>query len=110
MNTIAHLPQIRKCLIITFLVVISYWPTFSGDFLFDDNALVKNNQFIRNPQSIIKYFSQEDGIADERDFGSYHSGYYRPLINMAYRLHYISGVWCILILLTWGYGMMMTLK
>ena len=80
---------IFKYLVITFLVIIAYWPTFSGDFILDDKALVKNNQFIRVSHTILSYFSQEDGVFHENDLGTYHSGYYRPLINMTYRLDYI---------------------
>src|SRR4030043_445286 len=80
--------QIWKYIIITILVIIAYFPTFSGEFILDDNPLVKNNPFIRESHSIATYFSQEDGIVDIRDLSEYHSGYYRPLINMTYRLDY----------------------
>jgi hypothetical protein len=82
------LSQIWKYIIITILIVIAYFPTFSGEFILDDNALVKNNSFIKESHSITTYFNQEDGIIDKRDLGEYHSGYYRPLINMTYRLDY----------------------
>ncbi len=80
--------QIWKYTIITILIVIAYFPTFSGEFILDDDALVKNNPFIKEAHSIATYFSQEDGISDKNDLGEYHSGYYRPLINMTYRLDY----------------------
>ena len=32
--------------------------------------------------------AQEDGIADERDRGVYHTGYYRPLMNFTYFIDY----------------------
>jgi len=82
------LSQILNYIIITFLIVIAYFPTFSGEFILDDNALVKNNPFIKESHSIAAYFSQEDGIVDQRDLGDYHSGYYRPIINMTYRIDY----------------------
>ena len=75
--------------IIFILVMAAYWPTFTGDFILDDNALVKKNPFIRDSHSIVTYFSQEDGIVVKRDSGNYHSGYYRPLINITYRLDYM---------------------
>lgn len=77
-----------KLLIITILIIAAYFPTFSGEFILDDNALVKNNPFIRGSRSLAEYFSQEDGVIDKRDLGNYHSGYYRPLINMTYRIDY----------------------
>jgi tetratricopeptide (TPR) repeat protein len=77
-----------KYLIITFLVICAYFPTFSGDFLLDDTFLVKNNPYIMSPQSLSSYFSQEDGIVDEKDAGVYHTGFYRPLINITYFLDY----------------------
>src|SRR4030042_938014 len=81
--------QIWKYIIITILIIIAYFPTFSGEFILDDVSLVKNNPFIRESHSIAEYFSQEDGIYDKNDLGEYHSGYYRPLINMTYRLDYM---------------------
>jgi Flp pilus assembly protein TadD len=37
---------------------------------------------------ITSYLAQEDGIIDRRDAGSYHTGYYRPLVNVTYWLDY----------------------
>jgi len=88
MNKKDILSLICKYILIAILIVAAYFPTFSGEFIYDDNDLIKNNPFIRESHSIETYFSQEDGIADKRDLGEYHSGYYRPLINMTYRLDY----------------------
>ncbi|PKN67493.1 MAG: hypothetical protein CVU57_01955 [Deltaproteobacteria bacterium HGW-Deltaproteobacteria-15] len=74
--------------IISLLVVLSYWPTFSGDFILDDRPLVKDNSFIRQPQSAISYLSQEDGVDRKADPEASHTGYYRPLINFTYWLDY----------------------
>lgn len=75
-------------LIITISVIIAYWPTFTGGFILDDNRLIKNNPYVRELHSISSYFSQEDGIIHEKDLGIYHTGYYRPLINLTYWLDY----------------------
>jgi protein O-mannosyl-transferase len=83
------LPRYWNYLLIMLLVVAAYFPTFSGDFILDDKALVKNNPFIKEAHSITDYFEQEDGVVDNRDLGDYHSGYYRPIINMTYRLDYM---------------------
>jgi protein O-mannosyl-transferase len=77
-----------KYLVLVLLIIAAYSPTFTGKFILDDNALIKNNSFIREPHSIAAYFSQEDGITDSSDLGEYHSNYFRPLINMTYRLDY----------------------
>ena len=74
--------------IITGLVIISYLPTFTGDFIFDDQTLVKNNNYITELHSLSSYLDQEDGIPDPRDKGRIHTGYYRPLINFTYFLDY----------------------
>ncbi len=71
------------------IVSISYLPTFTGGFILDDNPLIKNNKYIREPHSISSYFSQEDGIVDRKDTGRFHTGYYRPLINLTYSLDYL---------------------
>jgi tetratricopeptide (TPR) repeat protein len=63
-------------------------PTFSGEFILDDNSLIKNNQYIKETHSITSYLSQEDGISDRREIADYHTGYYRPLINLSYWIDY----------------------
>lgn len=80
--------RIVSYLIITALVLLAYLPTFTGDFIFDDEPLVKNNPYIRELQSLTSYLSQEDGIVDPADRGLHHTGYYRPLINITYWLDY----------------------
>jgi tetratricopeptide (TPR) repeat protein len=50
--------------------------------------LIKENPYITRLQSIYSYFSQEDGIVDEKDLGVYHTGFYRPLINVTYSIDY----------------------
>jgi Tfp pilus assembly protein PilF len=78
----------KDYLIIAIVAVAAYFPTFTGDFILDDNILVKNNPYIKEAHSIYSYFSQEDGIVDQMDLGVYHTGYYRPLINITYFLDY----------------------
>jgi tetratricopeptide (TPR) repeat protein len=64
-------------------------PTFHGEFILDDNPLVKNNSYIKKVQSIASYLMQEDGISDKKDMErDYHTGYYRPLINFSYWIDY----------------------
>ncbi|MEW6665107.1 MAG: tetratricopeptide repeat protein [Thermodesulfobacteriota bacterium] len=67
----------------------SYFPTLSGDFILDDHPLVKDNPFIQEPQGIAAYLSQEDGVTHVYRGEKIHTGYYRPLINMTYRLDYL---------------------
>jgi len=68
--------------------VLVYFPTFSGEFILDDHALVENNPHVRNASSIPSYFAQEDGITETTNSPGYHTGYYRPLINLTYWLDY----------------------
>jgi len=75
-------------LLITVLLVAVYFPTFSGEFILDDNSLIKNNPYIRTFHSPGSYLIQEDGIAGEYDKDGYHTGYYRPLINLSYSVDY----------------------
>jgi len=80
-----------KCahyVIIAIIVVIAYLPIFTGGFVFDDQTLIRDNPYITKLQSISSYLSQEDGIVDERDKGLFHTGYYRPLINVTYFMDY----------------------
>jgi tetratricopeptide (TPR) repeat protein len=71
------------------LVAIAYVPTFSGDFILDDNPLIKNNPYVKRAHSLSSYLGQEDGVTDvRRTAGNYHTGYYRPLINLSYWIDY----------------------
>ena len=75
--------------IISLFVAIVYIPTFSGEFILDDNPLIKNNPYIERAHSLGSYLAQEDGITDvKRTISNYHTGYYRPLINFSYRIDY----------------------
>lgn len=73
------------------LIILAYFPTLTGDFILDDRPLIKNNPYIREPQSIISYLSQEDGADVRKDSGTIRVGYYRPLVNFTYWLDYM--VW-----------------
>ena len=72
--------------LVTVLVILAYLPTFSGEFVLDDRPLIQNNPYIKTLHSPISYFAQEDGITDKAGIGDYHTGYYRPLINLTYSL------------------------
>ena len=76
------------CVIIGLLVTLVYLPSFSGGFILDDHALIKSNPYIREPHSLISYFSQEDGIVQSENRPEEHTGYYRPLANLTYRMDY----------------------
>jgi len=78
-------------LLVTLTVVLIYLPTFSGEFILDDNSLIKNNTYVKVAHSPISYLAQEDGVTDECSDGDYHTGYYRPLINVSYSIDY--GLW-----------------
>ena len=75
-------------LLITILIVAVYFPTFSGEFILDDRPLIENNPYVKKFHSLVFYLFQEDGITDESDSGGYHTGYYRPLINLSYSIDY----------------------
>ena len=68
----------------TVLVVLVYLPTFSGEFILDDRPLIQNNPYVKALHSPISYLAQEDGVTDGVDTGDYHTGYYRPLLNLTY--------------------------
>jgi tetratricopeptide (TPR) repeat protein len=74
--------------IIGLLVTLVYIPTFSGEFMLDDHALIENNPYIKEPHSLASYFDQEDGIVSNENRPEEHTGYYRPLANLTYRLDY----------------------
>ena len=74
--------------VIVLLAIIVYLPTFTGDFILDDRILIEKNPYIKEFHSVDSYLSQEDGITDEEGSGIYHTGYYRPLINITYWIDY----------------------
>jgi tetratricopeptide (TPR) repeat protein len=82
-NKIGILPAV----ILTVLIAAAYIPTFSGEFILDDRPLVKDNLFIREFNGAASYLTQEDGVGDGGLTG-YHTGYYRPLINLFYWIDY----------------------
>jgi tetratricopeptide (TPR) repeat protein len=80
--------QIFLCLILWGSITLPYLPTFSGQFILDDHPLVNNNPYIKKFQPFLSYFSQEDGVSTHNERGDYHSGYYRPIVNLTYFLDY----------------------
>jgi Flp pilus assembly protein TadD len=80
--------QILPFLVLCILITASYLPTFSGHFILDDHPMVNKNPYVKKLQPFLSYFSQEDGASAHHDGGEYHSGYYRPLVNLTYFLDY----------------------
>jgi hypothetical protein len=76
-------------LILCSLVVLVYLPTFSGEFIMDDKSFIENNSSIKENQSLVSYFTQEDGATETWEGDVEHTGYYRPLINLTYRIDYM---------------------
>ena len=75
-------------MVISLAVLLAYLPTFTGEFILDDNPLIKDNRHVKGTHSVYSYFAQEDGIIDREDAKGYHTGYYRPLITFSYWLDY----------------------
>ena len=70
-------------------VMIFYTPILTGEFLLDDRVLIENNPFVRQGHSLSTYLSQEDGVLDRDNWDDgFHTGYYRPLINLTYFIDY----------------------
>ncbi len=74
-------------LILSLFITAAYIPTFSGEFILDDRPLVKDNLFIREFKRPAFYLSHEDGVRNGGLTG-YHTGYYRPLINLFYTIDF----------------------
>jgi protein O-mannosyl-transferase len=75
-------------LLIALLVIIVCRPSLSGDFIFDDNSLIKNNPYVTSLHSLSSYLTQEDGLVDKMDNTHLHTGFYRPLLNFSYFVDY----------------------
>ncbi|MBW2637440.1 MAG: glycosyltransferase family 39 protein, partial [Deltaproteobacteria bacterium] len=76
-------------LILLLFVVLVYLPTFSGEFILDDKSFIENNSYIKDNHSFVSYFTQEDGVTETWEGDIEHTGYYRPLINLTYRIDYM---------------------
>ena len=75
-------------MVISLAVLLAYLPTFTGEFILDDNPLIKKNRHVKGTHCVYSHFAQEDGIIDREDAKGYHTGYYRPLITVSYWLDY----------------------
>jgi len=71
------------------LILLAYHPILSGGFILDDRPLIENNRYLRQGHSLSSYLSQEDSIIDGKNEAPYHTGYYRPLVNLTYRLDFM---------------------
>lgn len=87
LRSIVHIKLVQYT-IIAILTVMAYAPIFTGDFVYDDQTLIRDNPYITRLQTLSSYLSQEDGIVDPRDKGMFHTGYYRPLLNVTYFMDY----------------------
>jgi len=74
-------------LLLSLFIIAAYAPTFSGKFILDDKPLVKDNLSLREFSRPAFYLSHEDGVSDE-SLPGYHTGYYRPLVNLFYTIDY----------------------
>ena len=74
-------------LLLFLFIIAAYAPTFSGKFILDDKPLVKDNLSLREFSRPAFYLSHEDGVSDE-SLPGYHTGYYRPLVNLFYTIDY----------------------
>ena len=74
-------------LLLSLFIIAAYAPTFSGKFILDDKPLVKDNLSLRKFSKPAFYLSHEDGVSDE-SLSGYHTGYYRPLVNLFYTIDY----------------------
>jgi protein O-mannosyl-transferase len=73
-------------LVICFITLAVYLPSFSGEFIMDDLPLIKDNAYIRDWHSLGSFLVQEDGCTTDSSPG--HTGYYRPLLNLSYVMDY----------------------
>jgi len=82
--------EIRKhLLVLVALTIVSaaiYGGTLTYPFVFDDDHTVVNNENIRHPENILKFFLKPD-MLDERHL---QIGFYRPFLFASYTLNYLA--------------------
>ncbi len=84
--------------IIALLGVICYINSFGNEFVYDDEHLIVENEFIKNVKFIPKIFS-----TDLHYFDTYPANFYRPLVATSFMLTYsLFG------LNVWGYHLINT--
>jgi len=76
--------KIPLFLVLCLVITVPYLPSFSGQFILDDHPMVNKNPYVKEFQPFLSYFSQEDGVSAHGKIDDYHSGYYRPLLNITY--------------------------
>lgn len=69
-------------LIIILITYLIFQNSLSGEFVFDDESVIVNNQSITSLSSIPKFFTAEDG------FHKVIGRYYRPIVSTTYALDY----------------------
>ncbi|MBN2119677.1 MAG: hypothetical protein JW734_01300, partial [Candidatus Omnitrophica bacterium] len=75
--------KLTAVFLISALGFIVYFNSLGGQFIRDDNALVKNNIYIKNPANLAKCFTRNIALGSPEKWNSY-----RPLQMFTYMLDY----------------------
>jgi protein O-mannosyl-transferase len=69
-----------RCLLLSVFGIAARFPALQGQFIWDDNSLVRDNPFIKSPLLILESF---------RHFLSSESAHYRPIQTISYSFDYL---------------------
>ena len=71
------------CFVIAVLGFAAYITSFSGQFIWDDMMLIRDNPLIRSPFGVLKFFAADIGSGGGARFG-----FYRPIQMLSYMADY----------------------
>src|SRR5204862_7440919 len=69
-----------RCLLLSLFGIAARFPALQGQFIWDDNSLIRDNPFIKSPLLILESF---------RHFLSSESVHYRPIQTISYSFDYL---------------------
>lgn len=76
----------KVLLLITCLSALIYANSFGNGFVYDDRAVVLENQHIRSLGNIPAFFTHPEYLTSEM-----HRGHYRPMVVVSYAINYALG-------------------
>lgn len=66
-----------------------FTPGLGGDFVWDDNVLIRNNEHVRSLAGLKEAFARDFWFTSEPSASS-EAGYYRPVVKAAWVLEYLA--------------------
>lgn len=76
--------RILTCAAVCLAVLLAYWQSFSGEFVWDDASSVQTHKHVQDPAKFFQLFRE-----DQHAFGRGQGNFYRPLLAASFMVDYI---------------------